>query len=46
MTLHDAEHDRYEWVSLETALARCLPEQLAQSIARSRSFCSIDLEAL
>jgi 8-oxo-dGTP pyrophosphatase MutT (NUDIX family) len=21
----DAEHDRYEWVTLETALARCLP---------------------
>jgi 8-oxo-dGTP pyrophosphatase MutT (NUDIX family) len=30
----DAEHDRYEWVSLESALARCLPAQVGQSLRR------------
>jgi 8-oxo-dGTP pyrophosphatase MutT (NUDIX family) len=28
----DAEHDRFEWVKLDVALARCLPEPVAQSI--------------
>jgi 8-oxo-dGTP pyrophosphatase MutT (NUDIX family) len=28
----DAEHDRYEWVSLETALARCLPQEVSAGI--------------
>jgi 8-oxo-dGTP pyrophosphatase MutT (NUDIX family) len=32
VTLLDAEHDRYEWVTLETALARCLPEVVGQSV--------------
>jgi 8-oxo-dGTP pyrophosphatase MutT (NUDIX family) len=31
--LIDPEHDRYEWVSLETALARCLPERVGQGVA-------------
>lgn len=28
----DAEHDRFEWVTLESALARCLPEPVNQGI--------------
>jgi 8-oxo-dGTP pyrophosphatase MutT (NUDIX family) len=28
----DAEHDRFEWVTLEAALARCLPEPVGQGI--------------
>ena len=29
----DAEHDRYEWVSLEVALERCLPVVVADAVA-------------
>jgi 8-oxo-dGTP pyrophosphatase MutT (NUDIX family) len=32
VSLLDPEHDRYEWVSLEIALARCLPEVVGQSV--------------
>jgi 8-oxo-dGTP pyrophosphatase MutT (NUDIX family) len=32
VTLLDVEHDRFEWVTLETALARCLPEVVGQSV--------------
>lgn len=28
----DAEHDRYEWVTLEVALARCLPEVVGEGV--------------
>ena len=28
----DAEHDRYAWVTLETALARCLPEIVGEGV--------------
>ena len=28
----DAEHDRYEWVTLETALARCLPAEVGEGV--------------
>ena len=29
----DAEHDRFAWVTLEAALAYCLPEQVGSSVA-------------
>ncbi len=29
----DAEHDRYEWLSLEEAIERCLPEPVAATLA-------------
>lgn len=32
VVLLDGEHDRYEWVTLETALARCLPAVVAQGV--------------
>jgi 8-oxo-dGTP pyrophosphatase MutT (NUDIX family) len=32
VTLLDVEHDRFEWVPLEVALARCLPEVVGQSV--------------
>lgn len=32
VTLLDVEHDRYEWVTLEVALARCLPVAVSQSV--------------
>lgn len=28
----DAEHDRYEWVNLEIALARCLPAVVGEAV--------------
>lgn len=28
----DAEHDRYEWVSIDETKVRCMPSQVAQSI--------------
>jgi hypothetical protein len=28
----DAEHDRYEWVALEVALARCLPARVGNAV--------------
>jgi 8-oxo-dGTP pyrophosphatase MutT (NUDIX family) len=34
VTLLDVEHDRYEWVSLETAIARCLPEVVGEAVQR------------
>jgi 8-oxo-dGTP pyrophosphatase MutT (NUDIX family) len=30
----DGEHDRYEWVLLETALERCLPEKVGQGVRK------------
>jgi 8-oxo-dGTP pyrophosphatase MutT (NUDIX family) len=30
--LIDAEHDRWEWMTLEEALRRCLPDQVADTI--------------
>jgi 8-oxo-dGTP pyrophosphatase MutT (NUDIX family) len=33
VTLLDVEHDRYEWVTLDVALARCLPVEVSQGIA-------------
>jgi 8-oxo-dGTP pyrophosphatase MutT (NUDIX family) len=30
--LLDVEHDRYEWVTLEVALTRCLPEVVSASV--------------
>lgn len=32
VTLLDVEHDRFEWVTLEVALARCLPQVVRQSV--------------
>ena len=33
----DAEHDRYEWVSVPDAVERCLPATVATSIRRALS---------
>lgn len=33
VTLHDAEHDRFEWVRLVEALSRCRPRVVADGIA-------------
>jgi 8-oxo-dGTP pyrophosphatase MutT (NUDIX family) len=32
VTLLDVEHDRFEWVTLEVALACCLPDVVGQSV--------------
>ncbi len=32
VTLIDVEHDRYEWLPLEQALARCCPEKANQNL--------------
>lgn len=34
VTLHDTEHDRYEWVALKTAEALCSPEIVMETIRR------------
>ncbi len=34
VALGDAEHDRYEWVSLVEALRRCLPAQVAEAFRK------------
>jgi 8-oxo-dGTP pyrophosphatase MutT (NUDIX family) len=34
VALHDAEHDRFEWVLLDEALRRCLPAIVAESFQR------------
>ncbi len=31
----DAEHDRYEWLPLELAIARCLPAEVAAGLERA-----------
>lgn len=31
--LHDREHDRFEWVDLNTALSRCRPVKVSDGIA-------------
>lgn len=32
-TLHDVEHDRFEWVWIDEALARCKPRTVADGVA-------------
>jgi 8-oxo-dGTP pyrophosphatase MutT (NUDIX family) len=32
--LHDAEHDRFEWVPLDEAVRRCLPATVAEAFQR------------
>jgi len=39
--LLDSEHDRFEWVPLEVALQRCLPEVVAQGLERVATFLSL-----
>ena len=34
----DAEHDRFEWLPLEDALARCLPPVVAQELANAAAW--------
>jgi 8-oxo-dGTP pyrophosphatase MutT (NUDIX family) len=34
----DAEHDRFEWLSLEAALDRCLPPVVAEGLARAAAW--------
>ena len=34
----DAEHDRHEWLSLEDAVLRCLPEQVAATVAAAEEW--------
>ena len=33
VTLHDVEHDRFEWVWIDEALARCKPRTVADGVA-------------
>jgi aminoglycoside 6'-N-acetyltransferase len=33
-TLHDAEHDRFEWLAPERATARCLPAMIGANLSR------------
>ncbi len=39
----DAEHDRYEWVSLEEAAARCLPAFVGQSFRTAEAWLESSL---
>ena len=34
----DAEHDRFEWLSLDAALERCLPPVVAEGLARAAAW--------
>jgi 8-oxo-dGTP pyrophosphatase MutT (NUDIX family) len=38
VVLHDAEHDRFEWVLLDEALSRCFPATVAESFQRVADF--------
>jgi len=35
VTLHDAEHDRFEWLPAGTAARRCLPAMVGHNVARA-----------
>jgi ADP-ribose pyrophosphatase YjhB (NUDIX family) len=38
----DAEHDRYAWVTLDEALARCLPVRVGEGVAHVARMLSVE----
>lgn len=37
----DAEHDRYEWVDIATALTRCRPAQVGDTVRRTLTYLKL-----